>query len=207
VGEAISNAVTNTMQNMGYWGICLWMLAENLFPPIPSELIMPLAGFTAAKGTLQLPGVIFAGVLGSVLGAFPWYYLGKLVSEDRMRHWADRYGKWFTITGKEIDRANQFFQKNEVKAVLLGRLVPGIRTIISMPAGVAEMPMPAFLLFTTLGTTIWVSFLTGLGYVLGDRYELVDEYLGPLSKVVAALLVVSFAVWVYRRKQKKQRRL
>lgn len=194
--------VIETMSSLGYVGIGLLMFLENLFPPIPSELIMPLAGFTAAQGKMQLFPAIAAGVIGTVLGAFPWYYLGKVVSEERIKGWADRYGKWLGISGADIDKANRWFDRHGKKAVLLCRMVPGVRTLISLPAGINAMPMVPFLLYSTIGTVLWVTFLTMAGYFLGNNYELVDKYLDPVSKIVAVTLVIALIIWIIRKRTK-----
>jgi membrane protein DedA with SNARE-associated domain len=198
--------ITSTMNALGYWGVGLLMFLENLFPPIPSELIMPLAGFMVSKGQWNFGAAVFAGVFGTIIGALPWYYLGKLVSEARLRHFADKYGKWITVSGKDIDKANEWFTKHGAKAVLLCRLVPGVRTLISLPAGINAMPIIPFLLYSTIGTTLWVLFLTSLGYFLGDNYDKVDVYLGPLSKVVLLAILIAFAVFVVRRLQQQKNR-
>jgi membrane protein DedA with SNARE-associated domain len=207
--EWIAQMVVQIMTNLGYWGIAFLMFMENLFPPIPSELIMPFAGFTAAQtnGSIQLVPAIIAGVAGTVLGAFPWYYLGKVLGEDRIKGWLARHGKWIGISVEELNKTQRWFQRHGTKAVLFGRLVPVIRTLVSLPAGFSSMPMGQFLLYSTIGTIGWVSLLTFAGYwlgQLGQDYHLVDKYLGPVSKVVALLLVIAFAVWViqHRRKQK-----
>jgi membrane protein DedA with SNARE-associated domain len=192
--------IVEIMTSLGYLGIGLLMFLENLFPPIPSELIMPLAGFTAAQGKMELGPAIAAGVLGTVLGAFPWYYLGKMVSEERIKGWADRYGKWLGISGGDIDKANRWFDRHGKKAVFFCRLVPGVRTLISLPAGINAMPMLPFLLFSTIGTLLWVTFLTAAGYFLGNNYELVDVYLAPVSKIVAVTLVIALVIWIVRRR-------
>ncbi|NJL88975.1 MAG: DedA family protein [Coleofasciculaceae cyanobacterium SM2_1_6] len=192
--------VVEIMTSLGYLGIGLLMFLENLFPPIPSELIMPLAGFTAAQGKMELVPAIAAGVLGTVLGAFPWYYLGKMVSEERIKGWADRYGKWLGISGGDIDKANHWFDRHGKKAVFFCRLVPGVRTLISLPAGINAMPMLPFLLFSTIGTVLWVTFLTAAGYFLGNNYKLVDVYLAPVSKIVAVTLVIGLVIWVVRKR-------
>jgi membrane protein DedA with SNARE-associated domain len=198
--------ITTTMSSLGYLGIGLLMFAENLFPPIPSELIMPLAGFTVAKGEMNFVFAVLAGVLGTVLGALPWYYAGKIVSEERLRALADKYGKWMALSGKDIDKADRWFDRHGNQAVFFCRLVPGVRTLISLPAGISGMPLAPFLLYSTLGTTLWVGLLTYLGFVLGHNYDLVDEYLGPVSKIVLGLLVVAFIAWVVLKKQKSKRR-
>ena len=193
--------ITNTMSALGYWGIGILMFLENLFPPIPSELIMPLAGFTVAKGQMNFQYADLAGVLGAILGALPWYYAGKLVGEERLAAIADRYGKWFGISGTDIDKANRWFYRHGNKAVLLGRLVPGIRTLISLPAGISQMRLAPFLVYSTIGTTIWTTLLTYAGYLLGEHYDRVDEYLAPVSKIVLGGLIVALGVWLVRRKQ------
>ncbi|QSJ19830.1 DedA family protein [Nostoc sp. UHCC 0702] len=200
--------ITNTIQIWNYWGIALLMFLENLFPPIPSELIMPLAGFTASPyqpggAKLNVFGVFFAGLLGSVLGALIWYYPGKFLSESRLKALADKYGKWISISSKDITKATRWFNSQGRKAVLLGRLVPGIRTVISVPAGISNMPLVPFLFYTTLGSAAWVGLLTYSGYVLGSQYELVDKYLAPVSKIVLGILVLAFVGWILKRRRKR----
>jgi membrane protein DedA with SNARE-associated domain len=195
--------ITNTMNSLGYWGIGLLMFLENLFPPIPSELIMPLAGFTVARGDMEFAPVIVAGVVGTVLGALPWYYAGKILGEQRLKKLADRYGRWLTISSKDITKAKSWFDKQGGKAVFICRLVPGVRTLISLPAGISRMPLVPFLLYSTLGTLLWVGLLTYAGYVLGDNYELVDGYLGPVSKIVLASLIFAFIIFVVKRNMRR----
>lgn len=194
--------ITSTMASLGYVGIALLMFAENLFPPIPSELIMPLAGFTVAQGKMNFTLAVLAGVIGTILGAFPWYYAGLLIGEQRLKALADKYGKWITVSSKDIDKATHWFYRYGKKAVFFGRLVPGIRTLISLPAGLSEMHLASFVIYSTLGTAAWVMLLTFLGYLLGDNYELVDEYLGPVSKIVLLLLIVTFIAWVVIKQRK-----
>ncbi|MBD2120170.1 DedA family protein [Trichocoleus sp. FACHB-262] len=195
--------ITNTMNSLGYVGIGLLMFLENLFPPIPSELIMPLAGFTVYQGKMQFFYAVLAGVLGTVLGALPWYYAGKLLGEERLKALADRYGKWLSISSKDIDRADDWFDRYNAKAVFFCRLVPGVRTLISLPAGISGMPMIPFLIYSTLGTTLWVSLLTYAGYALGQNYHVVDKYIGPLSKVVLCILIAAFIIWVVKKNWKR----
>jgi len=203
MSQWLAEWIPNVMNQLGYWGIGLLMFLENLFPPIPSELIMPLAGFTVAKGQMDFILVIVAGVVGTILGAFPWYYVGKFISEERLEHLADKYGKWISISSKDIKKANNWFNEHGGKAVFFCRLVPGVRTLISLPAGINNMPLIPFTLYSTLGTTIWVTFLTFLGYKLGDNYELVDQYLGPVSKIVLAIIVIFFILWIVRKQMRR----
>jgi membrane protein DedA with SNARE-associated domain len=200
--------ITNTINSLGYSGIALLMFLENLFPPIPSELIMPLAGFTASPfqpggAKLDIVGVFFAGLLGSVLGALVWYYPGKFLGEKRLKAWADKYGKWLAISSKDIDKATRWFNQQGNKAVFIGRLVPGIRTLISVPAGITNMNLLPFLFYTTLGSAAWVALLTYSGYALGSQYELVDKYLAPVSKIVLGGLVLAFIFWVFKRQMRR----
>ena len=195
--------ITNTMSSLGYLGIGLLMFLENLFPPIPSELIMPLAGFTVSRGEMQFFPAVLAGVVGTILGAFPWYYAGKFFGEERLRDLADKYGKWITVTGKDIDKANNWFTRYVGMAVFLCRLVPGVRTLISLPAGLNHMPLTPFIIYSTIGTTLWVTFLTGAGYLLGDHYDLVEEYISPISKIALLSLVIGFGLWVLRKNMRK----
>lgn len=192
------------MTSLGYVGIGLLMFLENLFPPIPSELIMPLAGFTIAKGKMAFFPAILAGVIGTMLGALPWYYVGKLVGEENLKRLADKYGKWISISSRDIEKADNWFDRHGEKAVFFCRLVPGVRTLISLPAGMSGMHLVPFLIYSTVGTTLWVGLLTYAGYILGEKYELVDEYLAPVSKIVFVGLVVAFVVWIVRKRQKSK---
>ncbi|PLZ88819.1 alkaline phosphatase [Fischerella thermalis CCMEE 5194] len=206
--DSMTEWIKTTIESMGYVGIALLMFLENLFPPIPSELIMPLAGYTAnlPDTKLSVAGVFLAGLFGSVLGALIWYYPGKFLGESRLKVWADRYGKWITVTSKDITKSKHWFDKQGNKAVLLGRLVPGIRTLISVPAGLSNMPLPSFIFYTTVGSAVWVGLLTYSGYILGSQYELVDKYLAPVSKIVLAVILLAFLVLVLKRTYKRRRR-
>jgi membrane protein DedA with SNARE-associated domain len=195
--------ITNTMTSMGYLGIALLMFLENLFPPIPSELIMPLAGFTVHEGQMEFIPAVVAGIFGTVIGALPWYYLGRVVDEEKIEKLADKYGKWITVSAKDIQKANQWFNRHGSKAVLLCRLVPGVRTLISLPAGMNHMAMIPFLVYSTIGTTLWVVFLTAAGYFLGKNYALVEEYLAPVSKIALLALVIWFILWIIRKRNRR----
>ena len=149
---------------------------------------------------------VLAGVIGTILGAFPWYYAGKILGEERLKSLADRYGKWITVSSQDIDKATRWFNRYGNKAVLLGRLVPGVRTLISLPAGLSNMPLAPFVIYSTLGTTAWVMILTFLGFMLGEKYELVEQYLDPVSKIVLVFLIVAFIAWVVIKQRKAKRR-
>jgi membrane protein DedA with SNARE-associated domain/uncharacterized membrane protein YkvA (DUF1232 family) len=184
--------ITNTVSEGGYPGIVLMMLAENVFPPIPSELIMPLAGFAAAKGELNPVLVVLAGALGSVLGALPWYYAGLWLGEARVCAFAARHGRWLTLDEKEVGQAIRWFERHGRMAVLIGRLVPTVRTLSSRPAGIARMPLVPFLLYSSIGTLAWTTALTASGYLLEAGYQRVAGYLDLVSKAIIGLIVVIY---------------
>lgn len=187
--------VESMMQKLGSVGIALLMFLENVFPPIPSELIMPLAGYLATRGDMNILFVIFAGTIGSLLGTLPWYYLGKRLGHDGVRKLASRHGRWLTMHPSDIDAASEKFKRHGKTSVLLGRLIPTVRTLISVPAGVANMPMGEFLLFSAIGTFVWTTALAMAGYLLGQAYEVVADYVDPVS---TAVLVGLISLYVYR---------
>jgi membrane protein DedA with SNARE-associated domain len=184
--------ITALVEQTGYLGIVLLMLAENVFPPIPSELIMPLAGFTAARGELAMVGVDAAGSVGSLLGALLWYYIGRWVGLERLKRWAAKHGRWLTISPDDVDHAAVWFNRHCGTAVLVGRLIPAIRSLISVPAGVAGMTLPRFLVYSATGTALWTALLAAAGYLLEDQYQRVGEYLNPVSNVILGLLVLAY---------------
>ena len=194
--------IQNLMDSLGYLGIVLLMVLENVFPPIPSELILPSAGFAASRGDLSFVGVVLAGTLGSVVGTLPLYFIGRVFSEERVVAWADKHGKWLALSGDDIRKADDWFDRHGPKAVLFGRMVPGIRSLLSLPAGMSGMPLPTFLLYSAIGSALWASVLTGAGYLLGDHYDKVGEYIGPASTVIVVGLVVAAAVWILGRRQR-----
>ncbi len=171
------------------------MLAENIFPPIPSEIIMPFAGFVAARGQLTLIGVVLAGAIGSLAGALFWYGVGRWIGRDRLKAFCARHGRWLTLGAAEVDRASAWFARRGWAAVFVGRLVPGVRTLISVPAGVAGMPLVPFLVTTALGTLLWTGLLAGAGYVLAERYREVGGWIEPAGN---AVFVLALGAYGYR---------
>ena len=205
--ELIGQAV-EANQWLGYTAIFAAMFLENLFPPIPSELIMPLGGFFVQQGQLDLLPVVLAGLLGTVLGALPWYGIGRLINEERIVQWLGNHGRWIGISPGELSRSRRWFSRYGTALVFWGRLIPGIRTLISVPAGIEIMPMAPFLLWTTAGSLIWTLLLTVAGMLLGESYTNVGLWIDPVSKAVKVLLVVAVlagAIWmalrVWRRRQ------
>ncbi len=184
--------ITGFVERSGYFGIALLMLAENVFPPIPSELIMPMAGFTAARGELNMVGVVVAGTAGSLAGALLWYYIGRWIGLERLKPWAAKHGRWLTISPEKVDEAAVWFNRHCGKAVLVGRLIPAVRTLISVPAGVAGMALMRFLTYSALGTALWTALLAAAGYLLEDQYQKVGDYLNPVSDVILGLIVLGY---------------
>ena len=195
-------SIINTINSFGYIGIAFLMALENVFPPIPSELIMPLAGFTASRGELEFLPVVIAGTIGSVLGASPWYFLGRYWGLRRTKKIADKYGKWLTVSGEDVEKAKLWFDRRGYIATGVGRLVPGIRTYISIPAGISRMPLLPFLIYSTIGSFVWVTLLTYSGYILGENYEKVGAYLKPVTIIVSILLLAFSIYWVIKRRKK-----
>lgn len=183
------------ISNWSYSGIAFLMLAENVFPPIPSELIMPLAGFIAARGEIGLAGAILAGTLGSVVGALLWFYIGRWIGSDRLKQWAVRYGRLLTMTPGDVDAANRWFALHGGRAVLFGRLVPGVRTLISVPAGISNMSLGRLLIYSAIGTILWTGLLAIAGYLLEGEYDRVVAWVNPISNIFVGALA---AVYLYR---------
>lgn len=191
----MSDWIIRTITDFGYLGIFLLMLLESVFPPIPSELIIPFAGFSAARGELDLIGVLLAATAGAVVGMVPWYLAGRLFGLERIRRLADRFGRWFTLNADEIDTATAWFRRYGPVVVFFGRLVPLIRTLISVPAGLARMPAALFFGASALGALLWNLVLVGSGYLLNEHYEAVEVVLDPATIIVLGAVVL---VYLYR---------
>lgn len=195
--------VTDLMETLGAPGAGIAIALENLFPPLPSELFLPLAGFTASQGRMNLLAAILWTTAGSVTGALVLYYFGALLGRDRIRAIARRLP---LVKVSDVDRTEEWFARHGRATVFFGRMVPIFRSLISIPAGVERMPLPGFLLLTAAGSLIWNSALIVAGYALGANYHLVDQYVGIVSKVVIGLVVVAVGWFVVSRltRQKKK---
>jgi membrane protein DedA with SNARE-associated domain len=188
--------VTNLIAELGYGGVALLMFLENLVPPVPSELIMPLAGFVASQGELAYWAVLLAGTTGSFAGALFWFLVGRRIGEQRLRRFVDRYGKWVTLTCEDIDQATEWFRRHGAASVFVGRLIPGVRTFISVPAGLSSMPLLVFSAYTIAGTVTWTGALMFAGHLLRENYSVVGDYIGVLSNVIFAAFAAALA-WRY----------
>jgi membrane protein DedA with SNARE-associated domain len=175
--------ITGVISRLGYLGVAILTFLENVFPPIPSEVVIPLAGFVAAQGDLRISLVIVTGVLGSLAGATVWYAVGRWIGEEGVRAWVDRHGRWLTLSATDVDRAQLWFRRHGNAAVLLGRLMPGVRTFVSLPAGFSAMPIAPFLLYSALGTAIWTAALAYGGVLLQANFTAVGDYLDIVTNV------------------------
>lgn len=190
----IAGWAVDLMEALGGPGAGLAIALENLFPPLPSEVILPLAGFTASRGTFSLPDVLFWTTLGSVVGAAVLYGLGALLGRDRLR----RIWSHLPLTDlKDLDRTEAWFARHGRKAVFFGRMIPIFRSLISIPAGVERMPFLTFLGLTLAGSLIWNTIFVLAGYYLGEQWHRVENYAGILQKVVIVAVVLALAYWVF----------
>lgn len=183
-----------TIEAIGYFGVLFLTFIENVFPPIPSEIVIPFAGFTAQTGDLNLIGVIIAATAGTVIGALPLYYLGTRLSLERIEHLADQYLKYIGFDADDIRRGMEWMREYGRWAVFLCRMVPGLRSVISIPAGITGMNLGIFLVLTTLGSLLWTIILAVAGYVLGTNYTEVKVVLDRFSWLVVLGLVLWY-VW------------
>ena len=188
--------VAGVIERLGYLGIAGLTLLENVVPPIPSEVVVPMAGFVAAKGELNFWLVVVAASAGALAGAVGWYWAARAIGNKRLRAWVDDHGHWVTLTCDSIDKAQDWFDRRGAWAVFIGRLVPGVRTFVSIPAGFAEMPFGPFLAYSAIGTVLWTLGLAWAGTVLESNYEKVGEYVNAISNVLFVMFVVYLA-WRY----------
>lgn len=187
----------------GLPGVFALMFLENLFPPIPSELIMPLAGFVAAEGRMSLPLAIAFGTAGSVLGNGLWYEVARRIGSTRIRRLVGHYGRWFAVSTEDLDKAEGRLRRHGPVALFFGRLLPAIRTLISIPAGLAGIPRGVFYGWTVVGSALWVSVLTVAGFLLREQYKRIESAIEPLGYVVVAGVVLAYLWHVFRTKRRR----
>ena len=184
--------VVSLIEQSGYLGVGFLMFLETIFPPIPSELIMPVAGVTAAEGRLQLWIVILAGTAGAMLGNIFWYLAARALGILRLKPFIQKHGRWLTLTWREVQRAHDWMERHGAAFVLLGRLVPTVRSLVSIPAGLLDMRFRTFLLASTVGTLAWTTILAVAGFRLRSDFEQVDQYVAPAADAVLVLMVVVY---------------
>ncbi len=192
----VAGWAVNLMETLGGPGASLAIAAENLFPPIPSEIILPLAGFTASQGTFTLAGAIFWTTLGSVVGALALYLVGRAFGRERFRAVWSRLP---LVNLDDLDRTEAWFARHGAKTVFFGRMVPIFRSLISIPAGLEAMPAWLFLSLTTAGSLVWNSIFVVAGYQLGENWFRVEPYADTFQKIVIAVVVLVVGVWAVRR--------
>lgn len=198
----IAGLAVGVMDALGGFGAALLVAVDNVFPPVPSELVLPLAGFAASQGTLSLLSAILWTTAGSLAGALIMYFLGAWLGRDRARRLLMRLP---LMKAADFDRTEKWFARHGTKAIFFGRMVPVFRSLISLPAGVERMPLWKFVALTTAGSLIWNTGLIVAGYALGESWQLVDQYAGWFQYVVLGLIVLATVVFVTRRVREQRR--
>lgn len=186
--------IVGFIEEHGYGAVALLMLAENVFPPVPSELIMPFAGFAASGGALNPWLVAVAGAAGSLAGALFWYVVGRWVGQARFTAFVQRHGRWLTLSVDDVRKAQHWFDAHGHAAVFFGRLLPAVRTLISVPAGIGGMGIGKFLLWSAAGSLVWSGMLTYVGFQLGDRYQAATGLIDWISKGILGA-IVAWYLW------------
>ncbi|ENV56031.1 hypothetical protein F951_02916 [Acinetobacter soli CIP 110264] len=195
----MENWVIQIIERLGYLGIAFLMFLDNVFPPIPSEIIMPSAGYTASRGQLQIVGVIVAGSFGSIVAAAVLYALGRKISQESLFKLVDRYGKYLFIKCKDVHKALEWFEHYGHRIVFFGRMIPAVRSLISIPAGMSHMPFWKFMLYSSLGTLIWTTFLACVGFYFGENQALMFAIMHRVGYVILAIVAVLGLMWLYRK--------
>lgn len=197
--------IISIMEQLGYWGIALLMFLDNIFPPIPSEIIMPFAGYSASQGQLLLVGVIVAGCIGSLLAAAILYWIGYKFNHNSIFRFVDRYGKYLFIKSPDVKKSLDWFEQYGHRIVFFGRMIPAVRSLISIPAGMSHMPFWKFMFFSSLGTIIWTTFLACVGFYFGENQALMQNIFSQVSHFII-IIVISIIIWIlYRRHKRKNR--
>jgi membrane protein DedA with SNARE-associated domain len=196
----MSDWVVRLIDQTGYLGVGFLMFLETIFPPIPSEVIMPVAGVAAAQGRMTYALVVASGTAGAMLGNIFWYLAARALGIIRLKPIVDRWGRWLTVTWRELERAERWFRVNGTFFVFLGRMVPTVRSLVSIPAGLLKMRFRSFVIASTIGTAGWTALLTAAGYKLGENYRDINQWLGPASNAVLVVLLTGYVwrLWTHR---------
>lgn len=187
--------LTMLVEKIGYFGVMLSMFIESFFVPIPSELIMPFAGFIASQGKMNLVLLIVVGGFSSYLGSLPFYFLGYLGSKGAVENFFKKYGKYFFISPTDVDKAFEVFKRHGNAIVLVGRIIPIVRSLISIPAGIAKMNFLYFSVFTVVGSLLWSGILASLGFIVGNNWSVVSQHISQYENVVLVVLI-GFVIWI-----------
>jgi membrane protein DedA with SNARE-associated domain len=184
--------IIHLVNDTGYWGVGLLMFLETVFPPVPSEVIMTVAGVAASRGHMTFTGVVASGTAGAMLGNYLWFLLAIKFGKDRLQRFLEKHGRWLTLHWTEVERGQALFTKHGSIIVLVARMLPTFRSLISIPAGIFKMSHIRFLVFSAIGTAGWSAALAGAGYALGSQFHDVEKILGPLSTAIIVLIVVGY---------------
>lgn len=197
--------IIDVIESVGLLGVAFLSFLEVVIPIIPSEIVLPFSGFVASRGDLGLIGVIVAATIGSVAGSVVLYYLADWFGWERIQAIVSKYGKYLGVKQKDVDKAADYFDSHENWFVLFGRFIPGVRSVIAIPAGLRKMPIASFVGISTIGAAVWNIILVYAGFRLGEDYEKIEEWIGPVSKVVVVLVVLGAIGWIaYRRFSEKK---
>ena len=198
--------VIRLIEQSGYLGVGFLMFLETIFPPIPSEVIMSVAGVQAGQGKLDYGLVVASGTAGAMLGNIVWYLLARALGIERLHPFIDRWGRWLTMTWAEVQRAEEWFRNHGTFFVFLGRMLPTVRSLVSVPAGLLKMRFKTFFFASLLGTAGWTALLAFAGFKLGENYSAVDSVLGPASNAILAVLAIGYVyrVWTHRNVGKRE---
>ncbi|RQX04601.1 DedA family protein [Micromonospora inaquosa] len=195
--------VASVIEVMGPVGVALLVALESIVPPIPSEIVLALAGFLAHEGEFNVVLVVLAATVGSLVGALVLYWLGAALGEERLKRWLDHIP---LVDSDDLEKADRWFERHGRRAVLIGRVVPVVRSLVSVPAGANRMPLGEFILLTTIGSGVWNGLIVGAGYALGSRWQDVERYSDWFNYAIVAVFVVMVASWVIRKVRKRRER-
>jgi membrane protein DedA with SNARE-associated domain len=199
----MSDWIVRLIEQSGYLGVAFLMFLETVFPPIPSEIIMSVAGVAAGQGKLNYWLVVASGTTGAMLGNILWYLAARALGIQRLEPLIRRWGRWITMSWAEVQRAQRWFDEHGTFFVFLGRLLPTVRSLVSIPAGLLRMSFRRFLFASTLGTAGWTAILAGAGFKLGENYRDVDKIIGPAANAILVVLVAGYIyrLWTHRHMQ------
>ena len=197
--DQLTEWVTDVVHTLGYVGVAFLVALESVVPPIPSELVLPLAGFGAGRGDASVIGMAAAATVGSVVGALVLYWVSAAIGPERLRAFVVRYGRWMGVKEADLDRAESWFDRRSDVAVLVCRCVPLVRSLVSIPAGFRRMPLGRFIVFTAIGSSVWNAALVGAGALLGDRWEQVGDVVGSVQTIVIVVIAAGLAWFVWTR--------
>jgi membrane protein DedA with SNARE-associated domain len=195
--SSLATWVQDVIEQLGYLGVALLVVLENIFPPIPSEIVLPFAGFVAQRGSDSVVLMILAATVGSVIGALIMYWIAAIIGDERLHAFTRRFGKWVQIREADLTRAEEWFDRHAMSAVLVGRCVPLIRSVVSIPAGFRRMKLIPYIAYTFFGSLVWNIALVGAGAVLGENWERVEPVVAAFQWIVIVVILAGIARLAY----------